>query len=547
MTDPRNPDPAATDLPATDQTVTPGPTPQATHGSKESGVRAVGIAASLTDGEWHRMHPASPLLKGGITLIAILGIVIANLRERLISIVVPGYAGEGDPVDYVLDNGYIGFALLGLAVFLIVLIAAFYVSWRMHSFRITNEVVEVRSGILFRTNRKARLDRIQGINIVRPFFARLFGAAKLEVNQAGADANVQLSYLGSAAADDLRREVLRLASGARRADAREAEASVEAGHGLIDRRVSELLAPELDPNAAPAESVVKIPPGRLIGSTVLSGVTIFLILAIVGAVVSVVVWQNFGLLFTMIPAIIGFGSFYVNRITKSLRYSIAGTADGVRVGFGLLSTSNETLPPGRIHSVLVSQPLLWRPAGWWEIKVNRASQSTAKGAAGQANTTIMPVGDRADVMRVLALLLPKLTTDEMTRLLEDGLTAEGTAGDGFVNSPRRAAWLRWFSWQRNGFAITADAVLLRKGIIWRGLVVVPTPRVQSVSVSQGPLYRLCRLASVQLHTVAGPITAELDAVDQDAALAFFSEVADVTVQSVAADTSHRWRSGEAPA
>ncbi|HEU4807322.1 MAG TPA: PH domain-containing protein, partial [Homoserinimonas sp.] len=163
------------------------------------------VAASLTDGEWHRMHPASPLLKGGITLVAILGIVLANLRERLITIFIPGYAGQGDPVDYVLDNGYIGLALLAIAVFLIVLIAAFYASWRMHSFRITNEVVEVRSGILFRTNRKARLDRIQGINIVRPFFARLFGAAKLEVNQAGADANVQLSYLGSAAADDLRR------------------------------------------------------------------------------------------------------------------------------------------------------------------------------------------------------------------------------------------------------------------------------------------------------------------------------------------------------
>ena len=51
----------------------------------------------------------------------------------------------------------------------------------MHSFRITGDAVEVRSGILFRTQRKARLDRIQGINIVRPVLARLFGAAKLDI------------------------------------------------------------------------------------------------------------------------------------------------------------------------------------------------------------------------------------------------------------------------------------------------------------------------------------------------------------------------------
>src|SRR5690606_33095447 len=191
--------------------------PQGTpgHGTPAAQPAVSPTAVSLTDGEWHRMHPASPLLKGGIALIAILGLVIAQLRERLFSIFLPEFSAEGDPVDYVLDNGYIGFALLALAIFLVVLIGAFYVSWRMHSFRITNEVVEVRSGILFRTNRKARLDRIQGINIVRPFFARLFGAAKLEVSQAGQGANVQLSYLGSAAADGLRREILRLASGAR--------------------------------------------------------------------------------------------------------------------------------------------------------------------------------------------------------------------------------------------------------------------------------------------------------------------------------------------
>ncbi|MHB1173143.1 MAG: PH domain-containing protein, partial [Lacisediminihabitans sp.] len=145
---------------------------------------SAGESAGLTDGEWHRLHPASPLLKGGIALVAVLGVVVANLRERLISLFVPQFNQGGDAVDYVLGHGFLLQALLIIAGVLIVLIFGFYVSWRMHTFRITNEVVEVRSGILFRTNRKARLDRIQGINIVRSFFARLFGAAKLEINQA---------------------------------------------------------------------------------------------------------------------------------------------------------------------------------------------------------------------------------------------------------------------------------------------------------------------------------------------------------------------------
>jgi putative membrane protein len=536
---------------------------------------------SLTDGEWHRLHPASPLLKGGIALIAILGVVVANMRERLFDLFLPHVPEEGDPVDYILDHGLIGWALLAIAVLLVVLIVGFYASWRMHTFRITDEVVEVRSGILFRTNRKARLDRIQGINIVRPFFARLFGAAKLEINQAGQDANVQLSYLGSAAADDLRREILRLASGTRAA-APVSAAAAASGDSIIERRVNELLAPELDPDAAPPESVVKLDVGRLIGSLVLGSGTIVL-LVLVGIIVAIVVFT--GSLFNalwFIPAAIGVGSQYVRRFTKSLRYSIAATPDGIRVGFGLLSTSNETLPPGRIHSVQVSQPLLWRAPGWWEIKVNRAAHSSTKGAGGGANTTILPVGDAEDVRRVLDLLLPDLlaqggggseevaggaggamaeastesataaSADEATAeaigVIESGLEAKGASGDGFTNSPPRAAVLRWFSWRRNGFAITRGSLVLRKGAIWRQLVIVPQPRLQSVSLHQGPVLRMLRLAEVHLHTVAGPINASLGAIDADAAVGFFEDVARVAVAAAVSDTTHRWGEGaDAPA
>ncbi|RIJ46028.1 PH domain-containing protein, partial [Clavibacter phaseoli] len=90
-----------------------------------------------------------------------------------------------------------------------------YLSWRMHTFRVTEETVGVRSGILSRTNRRARLDRIQGVNIVRPLVARLIGAAKLEIQVAGNDANLPLQYLRSRDADAFRLRVLRLASGAR--------------------------------------------------------------------------------------------------------------------------------------------------------------------------------------------------------------------------------------------------------------------------------------------------------------------------------------------
>ncbi len=487
---------------------------------------------TYADGEWHRLHPATPLLRGGIALIAIISFMVVQLRDELINSFF-GEDNEGDPLVWLRESGLFWAVIAGIIVALALFVVGFYVSWRMHTFRITDEVVEVRSGVLFRTNRKGRLDRIQGINIAKPFIARLFGASKLEVNVAGQDANVQLAYLGTAAADQLRSDILRLASGTQ--EAPEQKAAVGSGD-LISDRLSELLAPELDPQVARAESVVKMNLGRVIGSMLLGDGTAILIVAIIGICIFAGVSGAPVYLFGVIPAGIGVVSYYSRKFSRSLRFTIAGTPDGVRIGYGLLSTTNETLPPGRIHSVQVSQPLLWRIPGWWEVKVNRAAKSSAAGAANQENTTILPVGNRDDVLRVLALVLPSLADDPR---LGHGL--RGEAGDGYTNSPRRAAVIRWFSWRRNGIALTDDAVLLRKGAIWRELVIVPFARLQSVALQVGWLRRRLRLATLRLHTVAGPITPVIGGVDQTIATDLFARIAAAAADRGSRDTTHRWR------
>ncbi|WP_143465717.1 PH domain-containing protein [Leifsonia sp. NCR5] len=524
-------------------------------------------AERFTDGEWHRLHPATPLLRGGIVFVAILGFVLSNLRERIVGIFIgtPDYGG--DPIDQIYDHGWEGWALLAIVVVLLLCLGAFYLSWRMHSFRITGDAVEVRSGILFRTQRKARLDRIQGINIVRPVLARIFGAAKLDISVAGHDANVQLAYLGSSLADGLRGDVLRLASGVRASEAESrppevtesfgepgpqggmagpdgspagvqgAAAAGGAVSGLVTRRVNEFIAPELDPTVAPPQSVVKIPPLRLLGSLVLSGFTIFLLVVVALLVIGVSTGRVW-LLFVVLPGLLGSASFYINRFTKSLRYSIAGTPDGVRVGFGLLSLSNETLPPGRIHAVEVLQPLLWRPFGWWQIRIDTAGHSKEKGAAGQPNTTMLPVGDAADVARVLGLVLPDFATDAHREMIVAGMTSRGR--DSYVGSPRRAAWVRPLSWRRNGYSIVDGVILLRRGAVWRSLAMVPLARLQSLEIQQGPIDRMLGLAGARLHTVSGPVRPRLAALDAPQSVHLFDDVAAGAIASAQSDRSHRW-------
>ncbi len=53
-----------------------------------------------------------------------------------------------------------------------------------------------------------------------------------------------------------------------------------------------------------------------------------------------------------------------------------------------------------------------------------------------------------------------------------------------------------------GYAERADDLLIRRGILFRELVVVPYGRMQYVDVSAGPVQRRFGIATVQLHTAA---------------------------------------------
>ncbi|WP_233550066.1 PH domain-containing protein [Clavibacter lycopersici] len=521
----------------------PAPAPDAAPAVPAAEAR---IAEELTDGDWHRLHPATPVLRGGIVFIVAIGFLLSSLREQLVEQFVPGQRqdGEQDLIPMLVETGSLIWVILALLAFTLLAVGFSYLSWRMHTFRVTEETVEVRSGILSRTNRRARLDRIQGVNIVRPLIARLIGAAKLEIQVAGNDANLPLQYLRSRDADAFRLRVLRLASGARAEAAGSGPAAPAApgstARGFVGSRVDDLLAPELDPDAAPPQSVVRIPVPRLIGAVLLSAPTVVLVLFVAVGIPLIVRFEAWYLLVPLLPTLLGSAGFFVRRITRSLRYSVAGTPDGVRVGFGLLSTSNDTIPPGRIHAVEVVQPLLWRAAGWWEIRITRASHSSSPGAAGQQNTSILPVGDRRDVDRVLGLVLPDLVGDEVLALVAAGMTGRGDADDGFTTSPRRARILKPFSWRRTGFAVDASAFLVRRGMIWRRLVIVPHARTQGVDLTQGPIDRRLDLVSVRAATVAGPVDTRLGAIDRATGMELSTRLVAAAVASARSDTSAHW-------
>lgn len=500
-------------------------------------------ASVKPDGEWLRVHPASPFIRGWVALAAI-GIFFGrDTFERML---------QGRPLTDEVYSGRVPFLIAGGGLVLVLSVLGFILTWYFTRYQVAGGYVRVNTGFLFKQQRQARLDRVQAIDIVQPLLARIFGLAELkfEVADAGESA-VRLAYLRVDVARQLRATILARAAGLE-----------------PDPERPEAALPE-----APEYPVLSVPPSRLVGSLLLSEQSFFIVLGAVASVVLSAVTDNRGFYFYLIPAALGLAAAYWRSFNKGYNFTAAISPDGIRLRYGLLDTQAQTLPPGRIQALKVTQPPLWRIFGWYRMQVNVAGYGgPGSDGEGASRTTLLPVGVLADVMRMLSLVLPDPGTPDPLRVFTAGLAGLAPAGrpgqlgqpgpagqpaageaspagefdGGFVTSPRRVRLLAPLGWRRNGFTATETALLLRSGRLWRELVVVPHQRTQSMALHQGPLARRFRVADLVLHTTAGPVSPRLIQAGLDEARTLFNAQAARAREARKRQTSEQWLAQVAP-
>lgn len=518
---------------------------------------------------WRRLHPLSPLLRGGIVLIVILGIIVANFRDRFVELffgdsLMGDVSGEyrsedgsvevdmrgGDIVElfhFLTEKGLILAVLGGLIGVILLIVLGAWISWRFATYRITGEAVETRSGVLFRTHRRAPLERIQSVNLQRSLLARLLGLTKIQVLTAGQGGKVELAYLGYGDAKTVREQILMRASAKRGDEPDEVLEGPQPTLGVdgqlhapaADRasaHVQDILDADVDPAAVSASAMIKVPVGRLILSILLSWDTFILLGLTIAAILGAIFFQ-WGFAFAIIPIAIAGVSVTFSQFNKGFNFTLSRGRDAIRTGSGLTSTVTETVPFGRVHAVEARQPLLWRPFGWWRARITTAGHSVAQAGQNSTQNVVLPVGSEADVLRVLETLLPGIGDEEQEIAeLREGLT--GTGAD-FIGAGRHSTAVLLWGRRRAGVRI-ADAaeptatLQVRRGVLTRSLSVMPIVRAQSVQLTRPLMHRFLGLATVQAHTVLGPVRMEMRGLDLDRARSFFAELA-ATVLRVQGD------------
>ncbi len=495
---------------------------------------------------WRRMHPVTPAVKGWKVLVAVIAVIAWNAADEV--------------RDLAELLGARVWLFVAGAIVLAALIGFGYsaVAWRMTRFAVTDEAVHLRTGVLFRQQRQARLDRLQAVDVVQPLLARVLGLAELRLEVAGgAGSAVSLAFLRESEAEQLRAELLARAAGVHRGRRPAAAAGAPAvvaepvpaadgsvpatgaatepvavpGEGVPVGAGAPAGAPGADDGpwddgpapVAPERPVYEVPVGRLLVSTLRSAATVWLVLLLVVLAVVVVTTGELGSAFAVLPPLLGMASYTWTRFNRGANFRAAISPDGIRLRHGLTESRAQTVPPGRVQAVQLTQGLLWRGPDWWRVEINVAGYGSATDQ-NQTENVLLPVGTREDALLALWLVLPDLGTDDPRALVDAGLTGREEDG-GWAVAPRRSRWLDPVGWRRHGVTVTDRALVLRSGVLVRRLVVVPHERTQSLTLAQGPLQRRLGLASFQLQSTPGPVTPAVQHLDERVAAGLMDEQA----------------------
>lgn len=425
---------------------------------------------------WRRLHPASPLVRVGRAVAALILAAAVNSSQLR-------HSGAGVP--------FYAYAYGGVIVLALVL---GFVNWLVTRWKLEGDTLYIDTGLLRRDSRRLPVARIQAVDLVQPLLGRIFGVAEVRIRLAGAGGSRgRLAYLAEAEANDVRARLL------------------AAHHGL-----------DQSTPPPPEEVMLAVPPRRLLASVAVS---------LVGGPVGVYAVVLIVLAFTIPLAAAGVGAIAVpivfgllqsvwTRVTSEYNFTLADAPDGLRVRGGLLQTTAETIPRGRIQAVRQIEPLWWRPFGWRRLEVDVAggarNPNNRRNNTGRVSRALLPVGFRGDAEMLLTRVLGAHDVP---------LTKPPTRAR--LKSPLGYHFLAAGHDDRHVVTVNGR---VRKTTCW-----VPLEKVQSIRHLEGPVQRRVSVASVHLDTAGRRVRAVMRDRDSVESVRLVEELTDRCRKARASD------------
>lgn len=528
-------------------------------------ITADGVAADA----WHRVHPVSPIINAWQVIAAL----VAIITYRGVSAYSSGAPSGWEILNGIAEAFHLrGVLMATVAVVIAVLVVSglySWLQWRATAYAVDGGAVWFRSGIVFRTNRHARLDRIQSVDIHLPLLGRILGLGRLSIEVAGgAGSSFTIGFLRATELDELRAHILALAAGLEVGPAGEGAQPGAPARPAADSpgRVSGALEAEAARGAArrgaftssapiaPENVLYEVGAGPLIGSLLLT-VPMMVLLVVLVAVVAASAWAIAARgavaapsLFAVVPLVVASGSVLWGRFNAEFAFTAAASPDGIRIRRGLTDSRNQTIPPGRIHAIEILQPLLWRLTGWYRVTMTQAGNSVKMGKENNGGNNevvsarvLLPVGSRAQAELAVWMVVQDLGVPDPAAFVDSVFAPTHAGADAhFTRVPHRARLVDPLVRRRRAYALTGSLFVIRDGWLTRRCALIPLARIQSTHILQGPVERRLDVATVRADLVPGVVSHTARHVDRRGAQLLWKRLEDASRVRREAEPPEKW-------
>ncbi len=379
--------------------------------------------------------------------------------------------------------------------------------YRRFEYELTEETLDIHSGVVSRRERELPYGRIQNVDISRNVVQRFLGIAAVRFETAGGrQTDGSMRYVSVAEAERLQHEIQRRKS----KDSAESESTEATGEELYEISASELgLVGALSFDARVVGLVTLLGPGSIpflsntLSPRALVATTLGYLL-ILGLVISA--W-----VLGIAIAVINYYDFRLTRAGDELRYER-----------GLLRRYNGSIPFDKIQTVTIQDNPLKRLFGYATLTVETAGY--APGSNGnQGSQVAVPIARRERVTRLAEEIEPSgiptfdrppkrirrryivrylLVIGALTAIAYGidwylGLGLPWYAVSGLSLSVPAAAHLKW---RHRGYWLGPDHIVTRNGFWNRSITIVPHYRIQTVIDTRTIFQRRWDVATVAIDT-----------------------------------------------
>jgi len=450
----------------------------------------------------------------------ILQLVAKNAFQSIAPAAAVLVAVGGDTIDML---------IAGAALFVLVTTVAAIARYLAFRYCVTANAVLIRDGVFHRKQLDIRFERIQAVNTTRGVLDRLFGLVDVSFDTAGSSAQEgQLPAVPTVLADALRERIDRMPKPAADEDSQPAGPRVTT---LLRLGPGDMLRIAVSSSRVFLVLALIGPLSETMGLDLAERVEKWLLQA-VGALEAVelpgaLVWA--GIVIAALALM--FGGAVAAAFLRYHRFALTASATVLRSVGGLLTRHEHAVDRAKVQQLIVTQNIVLRRLRRFRLRLRQAA--SGRGADGSLRAFNVPLASACERRQVER----RVFADEFRSLVLDPETgAFRQVSPAYIGSrslvfgilPAVLAALVWLpiagiaalaallwipvatalAWQfyrRLGVQVTADGLALRSGLLGYRLSTHLHRKVQKVTVSQSPLQRRRRLATVRISLAAGTV------------------------------------------